>query len=131
MAGYQTLDVGGVVAEPAPDGCEVLPLLRTAGGSMAQFRLPARTCSSAVVHATVDEIWLVIGGRGQMWRADESSESIEDLHAGVCLSIPRATRFQFRCTGDEPLTVVAVTTPVWPGEDEATVVTGPWEPSLK
>jgi mannose-6-phosphate isomerase-like protein (cupin superfamily) len=48
---------------------------------------------------------------------------------GVSLSIPLGTAFQFRNDGDESLTVVGFDTPPWPGNDEAFVVVGEWEPT--
>ena len=54
----------------------------------------------------------------------------DSLHPGVSLTIPVGTRFQFRSFGPEPLAAVAVTMPPWPGEGEAMIVTGPWEPTV-
>ncbi len=49
---------------------------------------------------------------------------------GICLTLPLGTHFQFRATGDAPLQAVAITMPPWPGEGEAVIVRGPWEPDL-
>ena len=57
-------------------------------------------------------------------------EEIVTLEAGVCLTIPRGTHFQFRTLGDAPLAAVGVTMPPWPGEGEAVVVAGPWAPTV-
>jgi len=51
------------------------------------------------------------------------------MATGVALTIPLGTRFQFRTTGREALTAVAVTMPPWPGDDEAVAVDGPWTPT--
>jgi mannose-6-phosphate isomerase-like protein (cupin superfamily) len=116
----------------APDGSDVRILLRLAGGSMAHFELAAGRTSRAVEHRTVDEIWYVLRGRGEMWRSRpggqgrQEREEIVPLEPGTCLSIPVGTRFQFRSLGDGPLSAVAVTMPPWPGEDEAREVDGPW-----
>lgn len=115
--------------ETAPDGSEVRVLLRLQGGSMAHFLLPPRRTSTAVRHRSVDEIWYILGGRGEMWRRQGAHESIVPLEAGVCLTIPRGTVFQFRTLGAEALTAVAVTMPSWPGADEAERVEGRWIPS--
>ncbi len=53
-----------------------------------------------------------------------------DLAPGVSLTIPVGTHFQFRCDGFEPLTVLGVTMPPWPGPDEAYAVPGIWEPTV-
>ena len=116
----------------APDGSDVRILLRLAGGSMAHFELAGGRTSRAVVHRSVDEIWYVLRGRGEMWRSQaarqgrEGREEIVPLEPGTCLSIPVGTSFQFRALGDGPLAAVAVTMPPWPGEDEAREVSGAW-----
>jgi mannose-6-phosphate isomerase-like protein (cupin superfamily) len=113
----------------APDGSDVRVLLGLAGGGMAHFELgPGRT-SRAVVHRTVEEIWFFLRGRGQMWRATDDAEEVVDVEAGVCLTIPVGTRFQFRALGEEPLSAIGVTMPPWPGPDEAVATDGPWTPS--
>jgi mannose-6-phosphate isomerase-like protein (cupin superfamily) len=110
----------------APDGSDVRILLRLAGGSMAHFELAGGHTSRAVVHRTVDEIWYVLRGRGEMWRSQAGREETVPVEPGTCLSIPAGTRFQFRSLGDGPLSAVAVTMPPWPGEDEAVEVSGVW-----
>jgi mannose-6-phosphate isomerase-like protein (cupin superfamily) len=114
----------------APDGSDVRVLLRLEAGSMAHFRLEPGRVSTAIRHRSVEEIWYVVGGSGRMWRRQGERETVVDLAPGVCLTIPRATSFQFRASGVEPLTVVAATMPPWPGDDEATIVKGPWEPTV-
>jgi mannose-6-phosphate isomerase-like protein (cupin superfamily) len=119
-------------AEPdarAPDGADVRVLFRLAGGSMAHFALAPGRVSRAVTHRTVEEIWYVVGGRGEMWRRQGDRESVVPLEPGVCLTIPLGTHFQFRSLGPEPLAAVAVTMPPWPGPDEATPVAGHWTPT--
>ena len=110
----------------APDGSDVRVLLRLAGGSMAHFELPGGRTSRAVAHRTVDEIWYILEGSGQMWRRQGGQEEVTDLGPGTCLSIPAGTQFQFRSTGGTPLAAVAVTMPPWPGQDEARRVPGTW-----
>ena len=114
----------------APDGSAVRLLCATARGSMAHFTLAPGAVSKAVVHRTVEEIWYVTRGVGRMWRKSGAREEVTELAAGVSISIPVGTRFQFRCDGREPLEAVAVTMPPWPGADEATVVAGPWTPTV-
>ena len=110
----------------APDGSEVRILAATSLGSMAHFTLPALQASQAVAHHTVEEIWFILSGEGQMWRRYGDSESIVALSAGLSLTIPVGTHFQFRNTGTEPLKAVAVTMPPWPTMAEAYAVTGKW-----
>jgi mannose-6-phosphate isomerase-like protein (cupin superfamily) len=110
----------------APDGSDVRILLQLPGGSLAHFELAPGGTSRAVAHRTVDEIWYVLGGRGEMWRSQAGAEETVTLQPGTCLSIPVGTHFQFRSTGDAPLAAVAVTMPPWPGEGEAYEVPGTW-----
>jgi mannose-6-phosphate isomerase-like protein (cupin superfamily) len=107
----------------APDGSEVRVLLALSRGSMAHFRLQPGQVSRAVRHRTVEEIWYVLSGEGEMW---QSGGSVVGLETGVCATIPVGVAFQFRCSGNTPLDVVAVTMPPWPGEDEAEFVAGHW-----
>lgn len=111
----------------APDGSDVRVLLALGGGSMAHFELAASVVSDAVTHRTVEEIWYVLAGRGQMWRKQGGFEEIVDLVPGLCLSIPQGTHFQFRAAADSPVSAVGITMPPWPGMDEAVPVQGPWQ----
>lgn len=95
---------------------------------MAHFQIAPGQVSRAVAHRTVDEIWFVLQGRGEIWRKQGDREESVSLEPGVCLSIPVGTRFQFRCLGEAPLQVIGVTMPPWPGEQEAYAVDGIWTP---
>jgi mannose-6-phosphate isomerase-like protein (cupin superfamily) len=111
----------------APDGSEVRILLALAGGSMAHFRLPAGQVSRAVRHLTVEEIWYVLDGTGEMWRAHDDRAEVVAVAAGTCLTIPRGTAFQFRASSGAALAAVAITMPPWPGPEEAVFVAGAWQ----
>jgi mannose-6-phosphate isomerase-like protein (cupin superfamily) len=114
----------------APDGSEVRLLLGLAGGGIAHFELGPNQVSKAVTHRTVEEIWFFLSGRGQMWRLQNGQAAIVDVYSGVCLTIPLGTHFQFRSFGHEPLAAIGVTMPPWPGEGEATIVKGEWQPTV-
>jgi mannose-6-phosphate isomerase-like protein (cupin superfamily) len=114
----------------APDGSEVRILLSAQGGSMAHFRLPAGQVSRAVRHRTVDEIWYVLSGQGEMWRSIGGQDDIAILAPGTCLTIEAGVTFQFRAGGAEPLAAVAITMPPWPGEGEAEILAGMWDPAI-
>jgi mannose-6-phosphate isomerase-like protein (cupin superfamily) len=114
----------------APDGFDVRVLLQLKGGGMAYFELPPGATSTAVTHRTVEEIWLFLSGRGEMWHRQEENEGIVPVEPGVCITIPRGTHFQFRSFGYEPLGAVGITMPPWPGEGEAIVVKGKWPPTV-
>ena len=114
----------------APDGSEVRLLASTVGGSMAHFTLPPGQVSKAVRHRTVSEIWFILSGTGEMWFANDAGEEVLELRPGLSFDIQPHTTFQFRSTGEENLTAVAVTMPPWPGEDEAEHRPGKWQPKL-
>lgn len=114
----------------APDGSNVRILLEFAAGGMAHFELCPGKTSSAVAHRTIEEIWFFLSGCGEMWRKQNQREEIVPVHAGVCITIPLETHFQFRAFGHEPLSAVAVTMPPWPGESEAYFVEGKWESTV-
>ena len=126
MTDFSTTTLPADPTVTAPDGSDVRVLLRLSGGSMAHFQLPSGAVSKAVRHRTVEEIWYVLGGSGQMWRRQGEREETVDLAPGTCLTIPVGTAFQFRAGDDGPLSAVAVTMPPWPGEDEADFVDGRW-----
>jgi mannose-6-phosphate isomerase-like protein (cupin superfamily) len=110
----------------APDGSEVRVLASSARGSMSHFTLLPAQESFAVFHLTVEEIWYILAGQGQMWRKSTDSETITELQPGLSLVIPVGTKFQFRNNGDTPLQAIGVTMPPWPGMDEAVFVKGKW-----
>jgi mannose-6-phosphate isomerase-like protein (cupin superfamily) len=106
----------------APDGSEVRIHASLSRGSMARFTLRPGQISKAVAHRTVEELWYVHSGRGRLWLGG----STMTLEPGVSIAIPVATPFQFRCDGEEPLEIIGVTMPPWPGMDEAYFVEGVW-----
>jgi mannose-6-phosphate isomerase-like protein (cupin superfamily) len=110
----------------APDGSEIRLLARTTGASMAHGRLDPGKTSLAVRHRTVEEIWYVLRGHAELWRAFDGAEEIVNLVAGTSLTLPVGTSFQFRTTGDEPFEFIMCTLPPWPGEGEAELVAGYW-----
>ena len=117
--------------EIAPDGSLVRLLVRTDRGSLIHFELRAGEVSRPQRHRTVTEIWYVIEGLGQMWRKHENGfDKTVALRPGVALTIPVGTSFQFRNTGREPLAIVGVTMPPWPGAGEAMESEGVWNPHL-
>jgi mannose-6-phosphate isomerase-like protein (cupin superfamily) len=114
----------------AADGSDVRILLQLTRGSLAHFELAAGQTSIAVAHRTVEEIWYFLAGRGQMWRKLGEQEAVVPVEAGVCITLPVGTHFQFRAFWGEPLAAIGVTMPPWPGEGEASPVTGRWTPTV-
>ena len=125
------LENGRLSQEPddiAPDSSEVRHAGRVKGASLCQCTLLPGTSSSAVRHRTIEEIWLFVEGRGQVWRKLGEKESCVDVGPGSWLTIPCGAHFQFRNIGDGPLRFVISTIPPWPGPDEAVPVEDYWDP---
>ncbi len=129
MAAFETRLISADYDVIAPDGSEIRlgPVL--AGGSMVHCTLPPGAVTQAVRHKTVEEIWYVAAGHGQVWRKQADHSAVTDLPPGVFVTIPLGTDFQFRSTGDDALVIIMVTMPPWPGDDEAAAVEGcpEWE----
>jgi len=115
----------------APDGSHVRVLLRVRGGGLAHFELAAGQTSVAVTHRSVEEVWYFLAGTGEMWRTSGGDEEVVAVSAGVCVTIPLGTAFQFRAAGNQPLVAIGATIPPWPGAGEAAIVAGPWEPTVE
>ncbi len=114
--------------ETAPDGSSVELLQRTAFASQCLCSLPASAVSKAVRHRSVEELWYVVAGTGELWL--EGTGNIR-LAAGVSARIETGRGFQFRADADETLRIHITTLPPWPGDAEAETVTGPWQATLK
>jgi mannose-6-phosphate isomerase-like protein (cupin superfamily) len=128
--GFETKRISGGPDAIAPDGSEVRVLCHVSRGGMAVFTLPEGAISRAVAHHTVEEVWYFLSGRGRLWRRLGDQDEITEVAAGVAISLPIGTHFQFRCDGPEPLVAIGATMPPWPGETEAYAVAGVWEPSV-
>jgi mannose-6-phosphate isomerase-like protein (cupin superfamily) len=127
--GFDTMQLPDTPDAVAPDGSDVRVLLRLSRGSVAHFELGTGRVSRAVAHYTVEEIWYILHGQGQMWRRQGERQETVRLRPGTCISIPHGTHFQFRADSSGPLTAVGVTMPPWPGDDEAHEVPGTWPDS--
>jgi mannose-6-phosphate isomerase-like protein (cupin superfamily) len=126
METFQTMQTPSKPTAVAPDGSAVRDLLVLKCGSMALFELASGEISNPEVHRTVDEIWYILSGKGQMWRKFGNLEQTVVLEHGVCLTIPVGTHFQWRSDGAEPLVALGVTMPPWPGAEEGKLVNGIW-----
>ena len=88
-----------------------------------EVTLPAGQVSRPVYHRTVEEIWYILAGEGQVWRCPAEAAPAfappQPVSPGDALVIPTGWRFQFAASRDTPLRFLCHTTPPWPGEDEA------------
>lgn len=108
----------------APDGSEIRLLVHGERGSLAHCRLAAGATTFAVQHRSVEELWFVIGGAGEIRRGYPEGARIDTLEPGVSVRIPTSIPFQFRAHSD--LEIVLATMPPWPGDSEAVRVEGGW-----
>ena len=113
----------------SPAGAEIRYLIDGTTGNMIHSTVPPGQVNRATVHATVSEFWHVLSGTGEIWRRDHGGEEVTALEPGVSIDVPVGTAFQYRCTGPEPLQFLCVAMPPWPGDDEATLIEGPWPPT--
>jgi mannose-6-phosphate isomerase-like protein (cupin superfamily) len=123
---FVTKQLGEVHDVLAPDTSEIRLLVGTTRGSLAHGTLPPDRISLAIAHRTVEEVWYVTAGRGQVWRKLDGRELVVDVEPGTALTIPTGVHFQFRTIGSEPLRFVMCTMPPWPGEQEAVRVPDHW-----
>jgi mannose-6-phosphate isomerase-like protein (cupin superfamily) len=111
----------------APDGSEVRLLLTDEHGatrcSAVEVTIGAGETSRTVAHRTVEEIWYVLSGTGEVWRCPPGAPATEvppvQVAASDALVIPTGWQFQFRADADSDLRFVCVTMPAWPGLEEA------------
>ena len=108
----------------APDGSEIRLLATRAHGatraSLCEVRLGPGAVSRPVYHRSVEEIWYVLGGRGQVWRCPPGGRADPiDVGPGDAVVIPTGWRFQFRAAPAGELRFLCCTSPPWPGLDEA------------
>src|SRR5579859_5650542 len=116
----------------APDGSEIRLLVgeqhRISRVSVCEVTLPAGAASRPVAHRTVEEVWYVLDGHGDVWREAPGPNATRtrpvSVKPGDALTIPQRWRFQFRASTTGPLRFLCVTAPPWPGSDEAEPIVG-------
>ena len=119
----------------APDGPEVyFRVLDASRASLVEIVLRPGGTSRPVRHRTVEEVWYLLRGSGEVWRRSPGTSSAETISvaAGDVVVIPTGCDFQFRASGDEELRFLCFTVPPWPGEEEAVAVSdgGLGEPTV-
>ena len=126
-APWATVDLRDQFDRHAPDGSEIRFLPEVDAGGLAHCTLPPRTTSRAMRHRTVNEVWYVLEGEGDLWRATGDDEERVRLLPGRASTIPVGTSFQFRATAARALRILIGTFPRWPeGETEAEPVHPHW-----
>ncbi len=114
----------------SPAGADIRYLVDGPTGNMIHSTVPPGQINRATIHATVSEFWHVLEGVGQIWRKANGVEKITPLLPGTSIDIPVGTAFQYRCDGSTPLKFICISMPPWPGDQEATRLPGPWQPTI-
>lgn len=114
----------------APDGMDVFLLAEGERGGMAQFRLAAGKVARAIRHHTIEELWFILAGEGEVWFDDGTGRDPLPLRPGVALRVPPRTPFQVRAATETDLLALGATMPPWPGDAEAELVDGAWPPTV-
>jgi len=114
----------------SPAGAEIRFLVDGETGNMIHSTVPPHQVNRATVHATVSEFWYVLGGRGELWRDDGVERNVTALVPGTAIDLPVGTAFQYRNVGDVDLTFICIAMPPWPGDAEATLIEGIWQPTI-
>jgi mannose-6-phosphate isomerase-like protein (cupin superfamily) len=123
---WVTVDLASNYDYLAPDGSEIRLLPTYDAGGLAHCRLPATRISVPVRHRTVVEIWYVLAGRGEVWRANDEEEEVVQVKPSSALTIPLGVSFQFRASNKGALEILIGTFPRWPGAAEAEPADGRW-----
>jgi mannose-6-phosphate isomerase-like protein (cupin superfamily) len=118
----------------APDGSEIYVIVGDADrASLVEVVLAAGEISRPIRHRTVEEIWHVLAGSGEMWLkdADSGDTTTHKIGPGSTVLIRTGYHFQFRSSGSGGLRILCYTSPPWPGPDEAVdVEAGAWPPTV-
>ena len=114
----------------SPAGADIRYLMDGPTGNMIHSTVPPHQINRATVHATVNEFWYILAGRGEIWRDDGFEHGVTVLVPGTAIDIPVGTAFQYRNVSDEDLKFICISMPPWPGDSEATFVDGKWQPTV-
>jgi mannose-6-phosphate isomerase-like protein (cupin superfamily) len=114
----------------SPAGADIRFLMDGKTGNMIHSTVPPRQVNRATIHATVNEFWYVLEGRGEIWRDDGVESGVTVLVPGTAIDIPAGTAFQYRNVADQELKFICVAMPPWPGDSEASFVEGVWQPTV-
>ena len=110
FAKFQTGRIGSNHVK-APDGSEIRLFHEMKGGGLSECTLPAGLTSSPISHRNIEEIWFFTHGTGLVWRQQGNIEETVKVEPGISLTIPKNTKFQFKNTGNTPVSYTHLTLP--------------------
>jgi mannose-6-phosphate isomerase-like protein (cupin superfamily) len=79
-----TIELPTVPDATAPHGSKIrlLPGPTNPVASLVHCRLPSGRTASAISHRTVEEVWYVVAGHGELWRRFGDHEKITPFRPG-------------------------------------------------
>ena len=121
--------------KPEPDarsplGAAIQHIMDGPTGNVIHSTIKPGLTGKACYFSTVSEFWFILEGEGEIWRKDGDEERVTKLVPGTSIDIPLGTRFQYRNVGDVDVKFICTAMPPWPGDDEAKIVEGPWQPTV-
>jgi mannose-6-phosphate isomerase-like protein (cupin superfamily) len=114
----------------SPAGADIRFIMDGEKGNMIHSTVPPHQVNKATVHATVNEFWYMLEGRGEIWRDNGSESSVTLLVPGTSIDIQAGTTFQYRNVSEVDLKFICIAMPPWPGDSEAIYVKGKWQPTI-
>lgn len=109
------------------DGSVIRNLTPMGNVQSVHCSLPKGGVIQASRHKTVEQIWYVISGEGEMWLKDQDGlETESKLAPGTAITVPLGYAFQFRNTGKKDLEIFIVNTTPWSGDGELIPVENHW-----
>lgn len=125
LAAERVIALEATPADVAEDRTLTRTLVEGGSGMMVRRELAAGHCTAAVRHRTVEQLWHITEGSGELWRSQDGESRYDILTAGDSVCIRPGVQFQVRATNGRLRALVA-TSPRWPGEHEAVPVRGVW-----
>ncbi|MCY4725927.1 hypothetical protein NYO98_06530 [Nocardioides sp. STR2] len=117
-----TADLPLLADYAAPDGSEIRLLPECDAGGLSHCIVRPGGKTKTVQHRTVVELWVTLDGAGELARwvdGPDASPLHTPLTYGVAVDIETGVPFQFTATGADPLRILILTMPRWPGPQEA------------
>ena len=125
LSAERVIAMDATAADVAEDHTLTRTLVEGGCGMMVRRELAAGACTAPVRHRTVEQLWHVTEGGGELWRSQDGESRFDILAAGDSVCIRPGVQFQVRATTSRLRALVA-TSPRWPGAHEAVPVRGVW-----
>jgi mannose-6-phosphate isomerase-like protein (cupin superfamily) len=126
MAAWATQDVRLFYDYVSPsEATEIRLLPNLPRGEIVHATTGARRVSAPAVLDGIVEMFFVLAGSAELWRAAAGTEEVTLLCPGRCVKMPPGTLFQYR-TGLEPLEFLVITGPRWERERWSHAPRGRW-----